>query len=169
MALRNGWNQGGSALDFRYTEDEGGNLYLEAYWQDSDIPYRKQSARGPFSHGLFPFGVGKADGEKRCSELFALRHEDKMFMGVSPALGDRRASEGGDHARRYSETREVKASRENSARASLSGRELQTRSDLRLEPRQGIPKTPFWPTGMETIQFLCPRISSSTLMMDGAA
>jgi len=43
------------------------------------------------------------------------------------------------------------------------------RSDLRLEPRQGISKTSFWATGMEIIQFLCPRISSSTLMMNGAA
>jgi len=114
MALRNGWNQGGSAPEFRHTEDEGGNLYLEAYWQDSDTTFRKQSARGPFSHGSLPLGVGKVGGEKRCSELFALRHEKKTFMEESPALSDKGASEGGNHARRYSETRKVKASQKNS-------------------------------------------------------
>lgn len=45
--------------------------------------------------------LGRLAERRRCSELFALRHEEKTFMGESPALGDKGASEGGNHARRF--------------------------------------------------------------------
>ena len=85
-----------SGLEIRHAEEEGGNLYFEAYRGGDEKPFWKESPRGPFSHGSLPVGVGSAGDERRCFELFALEVGENMYVGTSKVgtQGEERVPEG---------------------------------------------------------------------------